>query len=89
LSLVQHVQPDNIMLVHGEPVKMRFLQERIQATLNVPCFMPQNGTSISLSLPMVLPVEVTQKCLEAAQAYAGRQAVRNAIMVCTVASHPR
>jgi mRNA degradation ribonuclease J1/J2 len=87
LTLVQHVQPDNVVLVHGETTKMRFLQERIQASLNIPCFMPQNGTSMSLTLPMTLPVEVTQDCLEAANVNAGREEVKSVLKVCTFAPY--
>lgn len=84
LALAQHVQPDNVVLVHGEPPKMRFLQERIQASLSVPCFMPETGSSMSLSVPTTLPIEMTAACMAAAQGSAGRAAVRETVQVRSV-----
>lgn len=81
LALAQHVQPDNVVLVHGEPAKMRFLQERIQASLSVPCFMPETGSSMSLSVPTTLPIEVSAACMAAAQRCAGRASMRETIRV--------
>ena len=51
MDLVQHVQPRAVALVHGEEPKMRFLQQRIQESLHVPCFMPANGEALQVMQP--------------------------------------
>lgn len=81
MDLVHHVNPRHVVLVHGEKSKMRFLQSRIQSSLNVPCYMPANGVSLQLSMPSVLPVELTEDCMEAAMMAAGREACTAALQV--------
>jgi integrator complex subunit 11 len=81
MDLVRHVDPRNVVLVHGEEPKMRFLQSHIQSSLNLPCYMPANGVSLQLRMPSVLPVELTEACMEAAMMAAGREACTAALQV--------
>jgi integrator complex subunit 11 len=81
MDLVQHVQPRKVALVHGEEPKMRFLQQRIQSALNVPCYMPANGEALQLSAPSVLPVVVSDECMQAAMARAAWSAIEQAVHV--------
>lgn len=46
LQIVQQVAPASVMLVHGEPDKMAFMSDKIQRSLNIPCFMPANGEEV-------------------------------------------
>jgi integrator complex subunit 11 len=56
MQLIQQCQPKNVMLVHGEASKMKFLKKRIEAEFGIPCFDPANGEV--LTIPNVPPVGV-------------------------------
>jgi len=42
MELLSHLEPKNVILVHGEKDKMRQLQHKIKEQLKVPCFYPPN-----------------------------------------------
>jgi integrator complex subunit 11 len=42
MELLTHLEPKNVILVHGEKDKMRQLQHKIKEQLKVPCFYPPN-----------------------------------------------
>lgn len=42
LQVIRWVNPDNVVLVHGEEKRMRGLAGDIQKTMQLPCFMPGN-----------------------------------------------
>lgn len=42
LNLIKHVEPKNVMLVHGEKNKMEILSEIISAEFKVPVIFPAN-----------------------------------------------
>ena len=42
MELLSYLEPKNVVLVHGEKDKMKFLSEQIKEELNVPCFYPPN-----------------------------------------------
>lgn len=46
LQIIQQVAAASVMLVHGEPDKMAFMSDKIQRSLNIPCFMPANGEEV-------------------------------------------
>jgi len=48
LQLIRHVQPRNVVLVHGEREGMVELKKIIEHEFSVPCFHPPNGVSISI-----------------------------------------
>lgn len=81
LDLTRHVAPRHVVLVHGEPAKMRCLVAAIQAALSTPCYMPRNGEALRIALPSVLPVEVSPAALRAAVAAAGRAEAEAALQV--------
>jgi integrator complex subunit 11 len=59
MQLIQHCEPRNIVLVHGEAAKMEFLTKKIQQEFGVACHMPANGESISISATPSVPVDVS------------------------------
>ena len=81
MDLVQHVDPAAVMLVHGEKPKMEFLARRIQASLQVPCYMPANGEALQIAAASILPVRVSEACMEEAMAAAGRIQAERAVEV--------
>lgn len=42
MELLAHLEPRNVILVHGEKEKMRQLSLKIKDQLKVPCFYPPN-----------------------------------------------
>lgn len=42
MELLNHLEPRNVILVHGEREKMKVLSEQIKTQLKVPCFFPPN-----------------------------------------------
>ena len=79
LQLIQHVRPGNVVLVHGEASKMRFLEQRVRSTLNTPCFAPANGETLRIPVRSVLPVHVSGNALLAAQRIAGAHATASVL----------
>ena len=59
MALIQMAQAKNVMLVHGEKQKMAVLKKRIESELNVPCFDPANGETITINLKPDIPVAVS------------------------------
>ena len=42
MELLTHLEPKNVLLVHGEKQKMKVLAENVRQKLGVPCFYPPN-----------------------------------------------
>lgn len=64
MQLIRHVEPTNVVLVHGEKTKMAFLQERIERELQIRCFFPPNGVSITIPVSYKIPVHLSQSLLK-------------------------
>ena len=43
MQLIQYCEPQSVLLVHGEAVKMEFLKQKIQQEFGIDCYMPANG----------------------------------------------
>ncbi|MCA1902688.1 MAG: MBL fold metallo-hydrolase [Candidatus Hydrogenedens sp.] len=48
LDLIYQLKPKNVILVHGDPPALRWMKENINSNTN--CFVPQNGSTISLEI---------------------------------------
>eukprot|EP00003_Mantamonas_plastica_P013901 TRINITY_DN2415_c0_g1_i5.p1 TRINITY_DN2415_c0_g1~~TRINITY_DN2415_c0_g1_i5.p1 ORF type:complete len:310 (-),score=90.76 TRINITY_DN2415_c0_g1_i5:1433-2362(-) len=59
MQLIKTAEPSNVMLVHGEGNKMKFLKTKIEDQLGIPVFMPPNHRSMSISTTHRLPVNVS------------------------------
>lgn len=58
LSLLRTVHPTAVVLVHGERHKMAYLKSRVTALLGMPCYDPQNGESLRLSIAPAFDAQV-------------------------------
>ncbi|CAN8313854.1 unnamed protein product [Cochlearia groenlandica] len=49
MDLTKFLSPKNVVLVHGEKPSMMSLKDRITTELDIPCFFPANGETVSFS----------------------------------------
>lgn len=49
MDLTKFLSPKNVVLVHGEKPSMMSLKEKITSELDIPCFVPANGETVSVS----------------------------------------
>lgn len=59
MQLIQYCEPRNVMLVHGEAEKMRFLGEKIKEEFGINYFMPANGETCHIITPVRIPVDAS------------------------------
>uniref|UniRef100_A0A182V783 Integrator complex subunit 11 n=1 Tax=Anopheles merus TaxID=30066 RepID=A0A182V783_ANOME len=64
MQLIQFCEPRNVMLVHGEAVKMEFLKEKIREEFKIECYTPANGETCTISTPIKIPVETSLSILK-------------------------
>jgi hypothetical protein len=64
LQLINQAQPSNVVLVHGEKSKMQSLKQRIMRELNIPCFDPPNGTTVTIQTIHPLPLHLSRPLLK-------------------------
>ncbi|KAJ3367733.1 hypothetical protein HDU91_001138, partial [Kappamyces sp. JEL0680] len=60
MSLIDMCKAKNVMLVHGEKLKMAQLKERIQSEMGIPTFDPANGETICIYPKSRIPVKVSR-----------------------------
>uniref|UniRef100_A0AC35G2A8 Integrator complex subunit 11 n=1 Tax=Panagrolaimus sp. PS1159 TaxID=55785 RepID=A0AC35G2A8_9BILA len=61
IQLIRHVEPRNVMFVHGENIKMEFLKSRVEKDLGLPVYKPANGEKISIPTPSYSTLTIPQK----------------------------
>lgn len=66
MQLIRMAEPRNVMLVHGENEKMKFLMNKIEAEFSIPCFKPANGESITIDTPPYIEVDIDTQLLSSA-----------------------
>eukprot|EP01112_Ceratiomyxa_fruticulosa_P017307 TRINITY_DN5369_c0_g1_i1.p1 TRINITY_DN5369_c0_g1~~TRINITY_DN5369_c0_g1_i1.p1 ORF type:complete len:656 (-),score=124.00 TRINITY_DN5369_c0_g1_i1:17-1984(-) len=64
MQLIKMSEPKNVLLVHGEKGKMRFLKQRIIQEVGIPCFDPANGVTEVIPTSMSIPIEISVKLLK-------------------------
>lgn len=64
MQLIQYCEPRNVMLVHGEAVKMEFLKDKIEKEFHIDCFTPANGETCIINTPIKIPVEASLSILK-------------------------
>ncbi|XP_053203272.1 integrator complex subunit 11-like [Panonychus citri] len=64
MQLITQCEPANVLLVHGEATKMSFLSQKIKQELNLECYMPANGETVSIPIKLTVPVDVSRKLLK-------------------------
>lgn len=60
MDLIKHVNPRNVVLVHGEKSKMATLKARISSDLGIPCFDPTNHETVELSSRCAVKVSMSK-----------------------------
>jgi len=66
MQLISWCEPKNVMLVHGEGEKMKFLKAKIKSEHGIECFMPANGeTAVIPSYNSTVPATVSVPLLKA------------------------
>ena len=64
MQLIQYCEPRNVMLVHGEAVKMEFLKDKIKEEFNIECYTPANGETCVINTPVKIPVDCSSSLLK-------------------------
>lgn len=59
MQLIRMCEPQNVMLVHGEAVKMDFLKAKINKELDLPCYKPANGETVVITSNPPLEVNMS------------------------------
>ena len=62
MELIHMCEPKNVLLVHGEALKMKYLKTKIQQELNINCYDPANGETVEIPTQISVPVDVSE-CL--------------------------
>lgn len=62
MELIQKCEPRNVLLVHGEAIKMKFLKMKIEQELKISCYDPANGETVDIPTQISVPVDVSE-CL--------------------------
>jgi integrator complex subunit 11 len=64
MQLIRHCEPKNVMLVHGEAVKMEFLKKKIQQEFSIDCTNPANGETVSIPSSVSIPIDMSLSLLK-------------------------
>jgi len=64
MQLISWCEPRNVMLVHGEGEKMKFLKSKIKAEHGIDCFMPANGETAVIPGRASVPARVSVSLLK-------------------------
>ncbi|XP_078095022.1 integrator complex subunit 11 [Mustelus asterias] len=59
MQLIRQVEPQNVLLVHGEAKKMGFLKEKIEQEFSINCYMPANGETAAIVTNPNIPVDIS------------------------------
>lgn len=77
MELISKCEPKNVLLVHGEAIKMEFLKTKIEQEFKVNCFKPANGETVDIATQISIPVDVAdcllKRSLESSQYNLGNE----------------
>lgn len=62
MELISKCEPKNVLLVHGEAIKMKFLKMKIEQEYKLSCYDPANGETVEIPTTISVPVDVSE-CL--------------------------
>ena len=48
VHLIEHISPENVVLIHGEKAGMRQLKDKIDDLFGIPCYTPANNSTIEI-----------------------------------------
>lgn len=64
MQLIRQVEPKNVLLVHGERAKMAFLKQKIVRELNINCYDPPNGVSVTIPTAHSVPLNISTQLMK-------------------------
>ncbi|CAL8251110.1 integrator complex subunit 11 [Gadus morhua] len=64
MQLIRMAEPRNMLLVHGEAVKMEFLKGKIEQEFSIDCYMPANGETTTVTTNPNVPVDISLNLLK-------------------------
>lgn len=64
MELITKCEPKNVLLVHGEAIKMKFLKAKIEQEFKINCYDPANGETVSIPTQVSIPVDVAEQLLK-------------------------
>ncbi|CAG6021878.1 unnamed protein product [Menidia menidia] len=71
MQLIRMAEPRNVLLVHGEALKMEFLKGKIEQEFSIDCHMPANGETITVTTNPSVPVDISLNLLKREMALGG------------------
>ncbi|XP_067095836.1 integrator complex subunit 11 [Osmerus mordax] len=71
MQLIRMAEPRNMLLVHGEAVKMEFLKGKIEQEFSINCYMPANGETVTVTTNPSVPVDISLNLLKREMALGG------------------
>ncbi|XP_026224157.1 integrator complex subunit 11 [Anabas testudineus] len=71
MQLIRMAEPRNMLLVHGEAVKMEFLKGKIEQEFSIDCYMPANGETATVTTNPSVPVDISLNLLKREMALGG------------------
>ncbi|KAK5623429.1 Integrator complex subunit 11 [Crenichthys baileyi] len=71
MQLIRMAEPRNMLLVHGEAVKMEFLKGKIEQEFSIDCYMPANGETVTMTTNPSVPVDMSLNLLKREMALGG------------------
>lgn len=72
MQLIQHCEPKNVLLVHGEGSKMGFLKKKIEKEFGVECYMPANGETCTIKTDVEINIDISLSLLKQQMLNAGK-----------------
>ncbi|KAM0688555.1 Integrator complex subunit 11 [Conglomerata obtusa] len=64
LELIRQCQPRNVMLVHGDKLKMKVLKKNIEKDFNITTFAPENGRIVDIPKKNEFEMKIQKELLE-------------------------
>lgn len=64
MELIHMCEPKNVLLVHGEAIKMKFLKAKVEQEFKVNCYDPANGETVEIPTQISVPVDVCENLLK-------------------------
>jgi len=64
IELINMCEPQNVLLVHGEALKMKYLKTKIQQEMGINCYDPANGETVEIPTEISVPVDVSGTLLK-------------------------
>ena len=64
MQLIKNCEPKNVLLVHGENLKMDFLKNQIIKEFEIECYKPANGETVTIKTKPIVPASISVELLK-------------------------